>query len=304
MAASGTSRRVPTWLVGLGAAASDLVVASGCAGCAEPGGALCLECARLLAAAPTKTEPDPAPLGLPPLWAVAAYDGPVRALLLAHKEDARLALGRPLGRALARAVVAAVDPGSGVPLALVPVPSRPGAARRRGHSPLLRTAQIAAAILRSTGESVRVVPALAHRRRVDDQAGLDTVARRANLHRALSVPPSLRGLLGGPLTVVLVDDVVTTGATLAEAARALRAAGVPPVGAAVIAATARLTSSTPPGGRTVAATTVQPWPPGRATGARVVPRTTTNRSPTDRDRHRPAETEGPWTSSSRVATAR
>ena len=246
MAASGTSRRAPTWLLGLGAAASDLVVASGCAGCAEPGALLCPVCTRLLAAAPARTEPDPAPLGLPPLWAVAAYDGPVRALLLAHKEDARLALGRPLGRALARAVVAAVDPGRGAPLALVPVPSRPGAARRRGHSPLLRTAQVAAAILRSAGGSVRVLPALSHRRSVGDQAGLDARARRANLHRALAVPTHLRGLLGGPLTVVLVDDVVTTGATLAEAARALRAAGVPPVGAAVIAATARRASATPP----------------------------------------------------------
>ncbi len=255
MATSETSRRPASWLLGLGAAASDLVVASGCAGCAEPGGALCPACARLLAAAPTQTEPDPAPLGLPPLWAVAAYDGPVRDLLLAHKEGARLALGRPLGRALARAVDAVVDAGGpgpaaatvGAPLALVPVPSRPGAARRRGHSPLLRTAQVAAAVLRSTGRSVRVLPALAHRRSVDDQAGLDAGARRANLHRALAVPAHLRGLLAGPLTVVLVDDVVTTGATLAEAARALRAAGVPPAGAAVIAATARRRSIPPPG---------------------------------------------------------
>lgn len=242
---------MPAWLLGLRAAASDLVVASGCAGCAEPGGVLCPACERLLAAAPTQTQPDPAPLGLPPLWAVAAYDGPVRALLLAHKEGARLALGRPLGQALARAVVAAggaAGPGPGTapaasavgdPLALVPVPSRPGAARRRGHSPLLRTAQVAAAVLRCTGGSVRVLPALAHRRSVGDQAGLDAGARRANLHRALAVPTHLRGLLGGPLTVVLVDDVVTTGATLAEAARALRAAGVAPAGAAVIAATAR-----------------------------------------------------------------
>ncbi|WP_415840137.1 phosphoribosyltransferase family protein, partial [Nocardiopsis gilva] len=81
--------------------------------------------------------------------------------------------------------------------------------------------------------AVRPVPALLHRRRVADQVGLDRSRRRANLEGALAVRPRAVRSLTGP-AVVVVDDVVTTGATLAEATRALRAAGVRVAGAAVL----------------------------------------------------------------------
>ncbi|CAM3525594.1 phosphoribosyltransferase family protein [Nocardiopsis gilva] len=80
---------------------------------------------------------------------------------------------------------------------------------------------------------MRPVPALLHRRRVADQVGLDRSRRRANLEGALAVRPRAVRSLTGP-AVVVVDDVVTTGATLAEATRALRAAGVRVAGAAVL----------------------------------------------------------------------
>jgi predicted amidophosphoribosyltransferase len=83
-----------------------------------------------------------------------------------------------------------------------------------------------------------VVPALAVRRSVRDQAGLDRAARSANLAGSVRLRRSAVGRLRGR-AVVLVDDVVTTGATLAEAARVLRASGLDVVGAAVVAATAR-----------------------------------------------------------------
>jgi predicted amidophosphoribosyltransferase len=71
-----------------------------------------------------------------------------------------------------------------------------------------------------------------------DQAGLGVQARAENLAGAVRVPPRQRSAVAG-LEVVLVDDVVTTGATLAESARALHAAGASVVAAAVVAATAR-----------------------------------------------------------------
>ena len=71
-------------------------------------------------------------------------------------------------------------------------------------------------------------------RRVADQSGLDAAGRSANLAGALRASSDLSGV-----PVVVVDDVVTTGATLVEAARALRDAGALVRGAAVVAATQR-----------------------------------------------------------------
>jgi predicted amidophosphoribosyltransferase len=77
---------------------------------------------------------------------------------------------------------------------------------------------------------------------VRDSAGLDAVQRRANLAGRYRARPGAPGA-----RVVLVDDVVTSGATLTEAARALRAAGQQRVLAAVVAATPRQVRRSAPG---------------------------------------------------------
>lgn len=225
----------------LAADAVDLVLGAGCAGCGAPGQAWCRGCALALGP-PRPARPDPCPPGLPTVVAAAAYADSVRALVVAHKESGRLALARPLGRALAAAVAAAVPVAghAAVPVALVPVPSHRPTVRRRGHDPLLRTARVAAAALRVDGRPAEVLPVLRHARRVADQAGLSAEQRWANLHGALVLPPRRSALLAGR-RVVVVDDVMTTGATLAEAARALRAGGVDVEAGATVAATMRHT---------------------------------------------------------------
>ncbi|MGW1778433.1 ComF family protein, partial [Streptomyces sp. NPDC002143] len=106
---------------------------------------------------------------------------------------------------------------------LVPVPSARAAVRARGHDPARRIALAAAGELRRVGVPARVAAVLRQRRAVVDQAGLDSRQRLDNLVGALGVVPGgARVLCGGP--VVLVDDLVTTGASLAEAARAVRSA--------------------------------------------------------------------------------
>jgi predicted amidophosphoribosyltransferase len=220
----------------------DLVLGGRCAGCDRPGVSLCPECARALAGStPYRATPEPAPSWLRPTTTLAEYDGVVRSLILAHKEHARYGLARPLGEALAVAVQGALGPARAA--WLCPVPSAPATVRQRGHDPLRRLTVVAARRLRKAGYDVRPADALAVVRRPRDQAGLSAEQRAANLDGAFAA----RSRWAERLTdqpVIVVDDVLTTGSTLAEACRALASRGIPVLGCAVVAATRR---RVPPG---------------------------------------------------------
>ena len=144
--------------------------------------------------------------------------------MLAHKEHGARTLTRPLGAALALAVAAAAARAGCPGPVLVPAPSRAAAVRERGDDPTLRLARAAARCLRRGGVEAAVAPVLRMSRRTRDQAGLGVGARAENLAGAVRVPRRLADRVAGR-PVVVVDDVVTTGATLAESARALRCRG-------------------------------------------------------------------------------
>lgn len=189
----------------------------------------------------------------PPCWTATVLEGPVRRAVSAHKDGGRRDLHPELVDLLVVALTRALteDPvlrqarRCGRLVLVVPVPETRSAARRRGDDPVGRLA--AAAVARLDDPGVVRSAGLRHARRVADQSRLGRAGRAANLAGALRVPEAARPAVEGSVCVV-VDDVVTTGATLAEAARALRAAGASYVAAATVAATPRGTTGASGGG--------------------------------------------------------
>lgn len=212
----------------------DLAVGRRCLECGAPGPAWCDRCLR--------RAHDPHVVRTPRghhVHAAADYGGTVRAAIVAYKEQGHLALARPLGRLLAAAVNGLLpeDRGGGAesPPLLVAAPSRRSAVRHRGHDHAGRLARAAAGwsagVVIDRWTARREAPVLRWRHGVADQSALGADRRAANVHGALRARPARR-----PGTrVVVVDDIVTTGATLDETHRALEVAGYRVLGAAVVA---------------------------------------------------------------------
>ncbi|PZU46411.1 MAG: phosphoribosyltransferase [Microbacterium sp.] len=201
-------------------AALALVFPTWCVGCDAPDVSLCPACR--LAVRPVVTSRTLDDL---PVWAGLAFEGVAARALRALKEEGRTGLARALAPALAAAADAAcAGRADRAELLVVPVPTSPAAMRRRGY----RVVELIAAraglrprrMLRTSGSA-------ADQRRL----GLDDRAR--NVHG------SMRAHEVAGRAVLIVDDVVTTGATLREAARALRDAGATVIGAATVASTPR-----------------------------------------------------------------
>jgi predicted amidophosphoribosyltransferase len=223
------------------AALADLVLPRTCAGCGVPGSTLCRRCGRLLTV-PHLAAPRRFPVGFPPTVAAGAYDGPVRAAVLAFKERGRAELGPTLGTALALAVAGVVSgvPGraSTGPVLLVPVPPSAAGLRSRGRDHVRELTRCAVTELQAAGVPAAEDRLLRRRGRVRDSAGLSAAQRRANLAGTFA----LAGAAPSGGLIVLVDDVVTSGATLTEAATVfarIRTVRATPVLAAVVAATPR-----------------------------------------------------------------
>lgn len=197
----------------------DLVLPSRCAGCAAPGGPWCRRCAASFGPPFAVARPS-----LPPAYALADYAGAPRRAVLAYKERSRRELAVHLARPVAAAVrLIGATPRAG-PLVLVPAPSRPAAARRRGGQHMAGLARRCAASLRGRGLPVTVACAVRLDGRALDSVGLDAVARAANL--AGSVHAVAGRLPSRGARVILLDDVITTGATAAACVAALAGAGV------------------------------------------------------------------------------
>ncbi len=226
------SRRLARlWAAGpapVGAALLDLLYPPRCAACGEPApcgdAPFCAACAEAVDPVPPgcvrcgMPGPDPicgacfaAPPAFAGVQAGGLYGGPLADAIHALKYGGRPAVARPLGRWLAARVI--LPPGARV----VPVPL---ARRRRVARGYDQAWLLAAHLARAAGRS-RLPGALARRRETPPQVGRSRAERARNVAGAFAADP--RRVAG--LDLVLVDDVVTTGATADAAAGALRRAG-------------------------------------------------------------------------------
>jgi predicted amidophosphoribosyltransferase len=211
-----------------------------CWGCAEPsrrGDALCRRCRAAL----HRLVAEPVWLCGVRVWAPVAYSGPARDLVGALKF--RAAMG--VADTMAAQIAANAPPELLAGVTLVPVPLHPRRVRSRGYN---QAAAIAEALGRRAGLEVadclvRTGPAATQvgRHRAERRAGPAGAIRVAGAAAAGCRPggPAVAGCgpAGVPARVLLVDDVVTTGATLAACRNALRAAGASEIAGVVFART-------------------------------------------------------------------
>jgi predicted amidophosphoribosyltransferase len=260
--APSPSSRIPSALRAALLDALAVVAPVTCAGCGAPDRAVCPACRAAMPCSPLvrplalPAVPSPrgrVPARVVPVGCGSAYAPPWPALLSGLKEDGRTDAARAMAATLMRAVRAAVaaaereaDPATAAPawpLDVIPVPAPAASLRRRGYAPVeVLLARAGIVPLRAPG-----VPGLRRRplrftRRPADQAGLGVAARAANVDGCLAARIDLAGR-----RILVVDDVLTTGATLRETCRAVRAAGGEVVACAVLTAVpARSRGGAPP----------------------------------------------------------
>lgn len=195
----------------------------GCAGCGAPDHSLCPACAAALEPVGYARE-----VGGVPAFAALAYEGAAKGAILALKSEGRTDVARALSTPLARLLtrVAALEVPSGARPHLVTIPPTRAAKRARGFDPV-------GVLLARAG--LRPASVLRRVRSVAAQKSLAVDSRERNIHGSLAA----RTRLGGR-SFIVVDDVITTGASVREAIRALDAAGGTVLAVVALAATQRL----------------------------------------------------------------
>ncbi|WP_082889080.1 phosphoribosyltransferase family protein [Leifsonia xyli] len=196
-----------------------------CAGCGAPDLTLCSECGAALRPVLRVDA-----VGDVPVWSALAYDGVARRVLLAYKDSGRVDLARALARVLREAIAEAQRQSrrgsDGSALLPVVIPSTRAAWRGRGYHPTRSVLARAHILVPPLWGALRLT------RQTVDQAGLSAADRSGNRAGSMRASSRLTGR-----DCLIVDDILTSGATIAEAARAIRRVGGRVTGAVTIART-------------------------------------------------------------------
>lgn len=199
-----------------------------CVGCGAADRELCVNCvAELRGNTPVTVT---SPLAGIPTYARGPYEGVLRSVLVAYKHGGRAGFARLLGEQLAHPLAHAIARAHAPPL-LIAAPSRASQVRKRGF----RHVEAAVRVARhAVPDPAPLARALRSTRGRQGQVGLDAASRAANAAR-IAVRGRYRSALSGR-EVILIDDIMTTGATVRAAIEALRSVGARVVAVAVIAA--------------------------------------------------------------------
>ena len=188
----------------------DLLLPTKCALCPRLGSPICNQCRENFQAVESSVS-----RGQLNGLVVASFASDSQSILHAFKENGQTALAGFLADTMVSSLLRLAESGQS-PL-LVPVPSSAANYKKRGFKP---TRVLAKRLCRASGQACALTDSLSFKRIVADQAQLDAEARKANLADSMVADSLVAGR-----EVILFDDVVTTGSTLIEAARAVTLAG-------------------------------------------------------------------------------
>lgn len=219
MALSVSRRSAFEWVQQAGMWLLNLVWPPKCGGCGTYAGTLwCATCdadTHLFDAAHASSEVLTEAGHAIQIWSVVRHERAIRKALHAFKYENTPHLSGPLAARM-QALFPKVLALAGAKPVLVPVPLHPSRLRERGYN---QSERLARALGASQRVSIRT-DLLKRSRATEQQTKLDREARKQNVHAAFAADPAAKGL-----HILLIDDVLTTGATLAECADALYAAG-------------------------------------------------------------------------------
>ncbi|NCV76120.1 MAG: ComF family protein [Actinobacteria bacterium] len=216
---------------------TSLIYPTQCLGCYKGGSSLCDDCALYWTYQPSIVQKIPFPI-----YAIAPYSIEVSRVVLLAKENGNVQAQSMLATAIAQ-LLASATPQNFKECFLVPIPSKRSSIRRRGEKFLIPILSEVTKIMSSKSEThYSVAEILEIQRSVRDQSGLTSKERVANMKSAYRVKlpvKSEKNFAANP--VIIVDDVITTGSTMASAYRALKERNLTVIaGAAACASPARI----------------------------------------------------------------